>query len=214
MFPTIVGAWVLDGGGAGRRRFCYPKRTEPRRCTGGGVLGGLVRGCPRQGWDGGWAREEMEMEMEMGDRNRDGDSRQSVTRCLQKPDSGCVATEFEYGGADSWQLLAVDFKSVVGRLGAGCCGCGRQEKVKVELGIRGLGGGRVDGGSWSSAEVGLGPVALDQGGQAAGLRGSHVLFWYRQWDTELRKGHWKKAEAERRRCCLSFCELQPWDVGG
>lgn len=86
--------------------------------------------------------------------------------------------------------------------------------MRVELGIRGLGGGRVDGGSWSSGEVGLGPVALDQGGQAAGLRGSHVLSWYGQWIQTQEGGHRRKGEAGRRRCCLSFCELQPWMSGG
>lgn len=70
--------------------------------------------------------------------------------------------------------------------------------MRVELGIRGLGGGRVDGGSWSSGEVGLGPVALDQGGQAAGLRGSHVLPWYGQWIQTQEGGDRRKGEAGRR----------------
>lgn len=93
MFPTIVGAWVLDGGGAGRGWFCYPKGQEPRRCTGWRMLGSSSWvSSARMGLR--WARAEMGMEM------GDGDGRwrweigveKAVTRRFQKPDSGCVAT--------------------------------------------------------------------------------------------------------------------------
>lgn len=55
MFPTIVGAWVLDGGEAGRRRFCYPKG-QSRAAALSGECWGLVRGYPRRGWNWGGRR--------------------------------------------------------------------------------------------------------------------------------------------------------------
>lgn len=87
MFPTIVGAWVLDEGGAGRRRFCYPKGQEPRRCTGWRMLG-FRSWMSSARMELGWAREEMGMgmEMEMGDRNREGRH-----QALSKAE--CVAAE-------------------------------------------------------------------------------------------------------------------------
>lgn len=70
MFPTIVGAWVLDGGEAGRRRFCYPKRTEPRRCTGWRMLGFSFVGVLGKAGIGGGGCAGREMEAEI-----DGDGR-------------------------------------------------------------------------------------------------------------------------------------------
>jgi hypothetical protein len=46
MFPTIVGAWVLDWGGrAGRSRFCYPKGQSRAAALMQDVGGVLVGGC-------------------------------------------------------------------------------------------------------------------------------------------------------------------------
>ena len=83
----------------------------------------------------------------------------------------------------------------------------RQENVKVELGLRVVWvvvvveGGSEAGRGALSGEVELGPVALGQGGQAEGLRGSHVLSWYRQMDADSEKRHRRQGEAGRRRCC-------------
>lgn len=65
MFPTIVGAWVLDGGEAGRRRFCYPKGQSRAAALSGGCWC-LVRGCPRQGWNWGGRDERWRWRWEIG----------------------------------------------------------------------------------------------------------------------------------------------------
>lgn len=67
MFPTIVGAWVLDGGEAGRSRFCYPKGQSRAAAPVEGLRGrGLIRPWmyPRQCWD--WGGRETRWGLELG----------------------------------------------------------------------------------------------------------------------------------------------------
>lgn len=82
MFPTIVGAWVLDVGEAGRRRFCYPKG-QSRAAALVEDVGALVRGCPRQGWN--WSgREERWI---MGDGEIGVEIETALARRVQKPNN-------------------------------------------------------------------------------------------------------------------------------
>lgn len=85
MFPTIVGAWVLDGGEAGRSRFCYPKGQSRAAATGGGCWGGLVSWLSSVRMGLGRAREELEMEMADGRSESKSKSRRPSPGAVKSP---------------------------------------------------------------------------------------------------------------------------------
>lgn len=144
--PDDRGSMGVGWRGGGAKTVLLSARTEPRRCnSGGGCWGSGVLGYGQR-WDRVGEREEVEMESK-------SKSRRAVSRRLQEP--RLRATELVGCGAGRWWTLTLTRWWA----GLGCC-CWRQKKVVVrELGGR----GRVDVHGALAGEVGLGPVARDQG---------------------------------------------------